>query len=319
MKKTSSNRPADQVSTRGLPGLASVALLSLAMTGCVSMPGKSTDSAAADPAATAPASTVSEDPVVAEPAGMRYDEVAAALKLPIERARQTLVGQQVSVDLQRDASKGAPANRYVVQVGDTYFFRCLSSAANFGGGPVTAEVRTVRMPTSGATRTVELAHCAGDGLPQAAASTKPVPAARPAAQAAAAPGAAAGSARPGMDAQGNVIDSSKVESGSGRTVQGINDYEGEITGNPAPGSKFTRLQIGMPIKQVTDLIGQPSDQGAYMTGKAWIPFYFGGDRHRYELVYKGQGRLIFAGGGLGDFTSGNLIWIIHNAQEGGYR
>lgn len=124
---------------------------------------------------------------------------------------------------------------------------------------------------------------------------------------------------PGMNARGEVVDSSKVESGYGQKVKGVRDYEGEITGRPAPGSKFTRLQIGMPLKQVTDLIGQPSDQGAYITGKAFIPFFFGGDRHRQELVYKGQGRLIFAGGSVGDFAGANLIWIIHNANEPAYR
>ncbi len=124
---------------------------------------------------------------------------------------------------------------------------------------------------------------------------------------------------PGMNARGEVVDSSKVESGHGQKVKGIRDFEGEITGRPAPGTKFTRLQIGMPMKQVTDLIGQPSDQGAYITGKAFIPFYFGGDTHRQELVYKGQGRLIFAGGSIGDFTGANLIWIIHNANEPAYR
>ncbi|WP_341891741.1 hypothetical protein [Variovorax sp. YR752] len=143
------------------------------------------------------------------------------------------------------------------------------------------------------------------------------PAAAPA-PAAAAPAAPSGS-KAGLDARGNVVDSSKVEAGSGRTVKGMNGYEGEITGNPARNSKFTRLQIGMSTKQVTDLAGQPTDQGAYMTGKAWIPFYFGSDRHRFEMTYKGQGRLIFAGGGMGDFSSGNLIWIIHNANESGYR
>ena len=60
------------------------------------------------------------------------------------------------------------------------------------------------------------------------------------------------------------------------------------------------------------------EQGA-VPGTAFIPFYFGGDKHRYEMVYKNQGRLIFAGGGMGDFTSGHLIWIIHSATEGGYR
>ncbi len=104
-----------------------------------------------------------------------------------------------------------------------------------------------------------------------------------------------------------------------QTVKGIDGWEGEISGKPAPGSKFTKLKIGMGMKQVTDLIGQPTDQGSYVTGKAWIPFYFGSDRYRHELVYKHQGRLIFAGGSVGDFTSGRLISIIHNAQEGGYR
>ena len=143
------------------------------------------------------------------------------------------------------------------------------------------------------------------------------PAAAPA-PAAAAPAAPSG-AKAGMDARGNVTDSSKVEAGSGRTVKGLNGYEGEITGNPARNSKFTRLQIGMSAKQVTDLAGPPTDQGAYVTGKAFIPFYFGSDRHRFEMTYKGQGRLIFAGGGMGEYTGGNLIWIIHNANESGYR
>ncbi len=109
--------------------------------------------------------------------------------------------------------------------------------------------------------------------------------------------------------------------GDTRRVKGINDWEGDITGKPGPGSRFTQLQIGMPMRQVTDLVGAPTDQGAYVTGKAFIPFYYGGDRYRHELVYKNQGRLIFAGGNgwRGGGGSGNLIWIIHNPAEGGYR
>lgn len=128
-----------------------------------------------------------------------------------------------------------------------------------------------------------------------------------------------GKAAPGMNSAGEVIDASKVEAGHGQKVKGINDYEGEITGIPAPNSKFTQLQIGMGMKQVTDIAGPPTDQGAYITGKAFIPFYFGSDRHRFELVYKGEGRLIFAGGSLGNYSGGNLIWIIHCATEPGYR
>jgi len=123
---------------------------------------------------------------------------------------------------------------------------------------------------------------------------------------------------PGMNERGEVVDPKKVEAGFGQTVKGLNDYEGEITGRPAPGSKFTQIQIGMPLKQVMDIVGTPTDQGAYVTGKAFIPFFFGSDRYRHEVVYKGQGRLIFAGSSGFD-TNAHLIWIIHSANEQGYR
>ena len=123
----------------------------------------------------------------------------------------------------------------------------------------------------------------------------------------------------GMNANGEVVDSKKVEAGSGVRVKGINDWEGEITGKPGPGSKFTKLQIGMGVKQVMDLVGQPTDQGAYATGKAWIPWYFGSDKVRFEQVHKGQGRLIFASPGGMDYSTGYLVWIIHNQNEQGYR
>ena len=123
---------------------------------------------------------------------------------------------------------------------------------------------------------------------------------------------------PGMNEAGEVIDSSAVEQGWGEEVKGLKDWEGEITGKPAPGSKFAELQIGMPMKQARDIVGvEPTDEGAYVTGKAFIPFYFGGDKHRYELAYKGMGRLVFAGKEMG--TGGNLIWIIHNKDDSGYR
>jgi hypothetical protein len=115
-----------------------------------------------------------------------------------------------------------------------------------------------------------------------------------------------------------VTDSAKAVAGEGTKVKGINDWEGEISGIPAANSRFTKLEIGMPLKQVTDIAGSPTDQGIYVTGKAFIPFYFGSDRTRWELTYKGQGRLIFAG--QGGFGSGSyLVWIIHNANEPGYR
>ncbi len=122
-----------------------------------------------------------------------------------------------------------------------------------------------------------------------------------------------------MNAKGEVVDSSKVEAGYGQKIKGQGDWEGEITGKPAANSKLTKLKIGMSMRQAVDIAGEPSDQGGYITGKAWIPFYFGSDRHRFEMVFKGQGRLIFAGGSLGNFSGGNLVWIIHNPTESGYR
>ena len=123
---------------------------------------------------------------------------------------------------------------------------------------------------------------------------------------------------PGMNKAGEVVDSSAVEQGWGEEVKGLKDWEGEITGIPAPGTGFAGLQIGMPMKQARDIVGvEPTDEGAYVTGKAFIPFYFGGDKHRYELAYKGMGRLVFAGKETG--TGGNLIWIIHNKDDSGYR
>lgn len=115
-----------------------------------------------------------------------------------------------------------------------------------------------------------------------------------------------------------VTDSTKVEAGQGTKVKGINDWEGEITGVPAANSRFKKLKIGMPIKQVTDMIGQPTDQGAYITGKAFIPFYFGSDKSRWEMVYKGQGRLIFSSQ-AGFNAAWHLTWVIHNPNEPGYR
>ncbi len=141
------------------------------------------------------------------------------------------------------------------------------------------------------------------------------------APAAAAPAAAPAGPKvgPGMNAAGEVVDPKKVEAGFGTKVKGEGDWEGEITGKPVPGSKFTQLKIGMSATQAISIVGNPTDQGAYMTGKAWIPFYFGSDKYRYEVTYKGLGRLIFAsspGYALGET---HLIWIIHSANETGQR
>ncbi len=70
--------------------------------------------------------------------------------------------------------------------------------------------------------------------------------------------------------------------------------KGEIVGSPSPGSKFDKLKIGMTLKQVESLIGQPNGTDSRITGKQYQPFYFGGDTQRTEVFYKGEGQLTFS-------------------------
>lgn len=167
-----------------------------------------------------------------------------------------------------------------------------------------------------------IAGCAGNNLfqrnPDASSSTaSSSPASSASASTADKP--APSSARPAwLSPGGEVLDSKAVEAGYGQKVKGLDGWEGEITGKPAPGSKFAQLEIGMSRAQVQSIVGAPTDEGAYMTGKAWIPWYFGSDRYRHEFAYKGQGRLVFAGSGGFD-TNAHLVWIIHNRNDSGFR
>ncbi|MEP6897754.1 MAG: hypothetical protein ABI870_04395, partial [Rhodanobacter sp.] len=90
-----------------------------------------------------------------------------------------------------------------------------------------------------------------------------------------------------------------------------------VVGTPAVGSKFAKVRVGMYSKEVMDLIGPPTDQKSYATGKAWIPFHFGGDNYRMEFLYKGEGSLTFSGGGIGS-SALKLIRVTVNTQESGY-
>ncbi|MBS0225419.1 MAG: hypothetical protein JSS25_03640 [Proteobacteria bacterium] len=101
-----------------------------------------------------------------------------------------------------------------------------------------------------------------------------------------------------------------------KKVKGLHDIEGEIIGDPIPGSKFSKLEIGMSQTQVNDMIGSAKECGSYVTGKAWIPFHFGSDNSRQECNYKGQGRLIFSNQANG---SAYLLKIVYDAKESGYR
>lgn len=76
-------------------------------------------------------------------------------------------------------------------------------------------------------------------------------------------------------------------------------FDGEVYGSIPRGSKWAKLQIGMHQSEVERILGTTSNIRGYVTAKAWIPFYFGGDSHRYEAVYAGQGSVAYTGGSWG--------------------
>jgi len=59
-------------------------------------------------------------------------------------------------------------------------------------------------------------------------------------------------------------------------------------------SPLAKITIGMSDADVRKLLGEPSDQRAYMTGKQWIPWYFGTDTSRTDYIYDGVGRVVFS-------------------------
>ncbi len=97
-------------------------------------------------------------------------------------------------------------------------------------------------------------------------------------------------------------------------------YEGEITGQARPGSKFARLRIGMDMDEVQTLMDRAPDRShSYESGKRWIPFYFGNDVRRLQALYKGEGCLIFTGGNVWGGAGGDLIAIHHDASGACYQ
>ena len=63
---------------------------------------------------------------------------------------------------------------------------------------------------------------------------------------------------------------------------------------PPASSKLAKVQAGMNDAEVRKIMGDPDNANAYMTGKAWIPFYYGPDTYRSDWMYKGQGRVVFS-------------------------
>ena len=97
-------------------------------------------------------------------------------------------------------------------------------------------------------------------------------------------------------------------------------YSGEVIGNAVAGSKFSRLQIGMQMHEVQEILGRSPDRShSYESGKRWIPFYFGNDARRMQALYTGEGCLIFTSGNPWGGGGGDLIGIHHDASGACYQ
>jgi hypothetical protein len=84
-------------------------------------------------------------------------------------------------------------------------------------------------------------------------------------------------------------------------------------------SPLAKIKVGMTAQEVTNLIGMPTNQVSYATGKAWIPWYFGDDARRTEWSYKGLGRVVFTGGNVFGGGGGRVNRVDYDPAETGVR
>ncbi|MCC6763953.1 MAG: hypothetical protein IT293_04740 [Deltaproteobacteria bacterium] len=88
---------------------------------------------------------------------------------------------------------------------------------------------------------------------------------------------------------------------------------------PPAGSPLAKITKGMAMSEVVKILGEPTDRNQYVTGKAFIPWYFGDDVTRIAWHYKGLGRVVFTGGGAWGQQGGQVEWVDYDPKETGYR
>ena len=105
--------------------------------------------------------------------------------------------------------------------------------------------------------------------------------------------------------------------GCGTTESASSESAKEETKSAIPipaDSPFAKIKLDMSMDEVYALIGRPDDTSNHITGKAFIPHYYGGDTHRTEAIYKGQGRIIFCPRNHWTQSLG-VIEIVYNPSE----
>jgi hypothetical protein len=109
--------------------------------------------------------------------------------------------------------------------------------------------------------------------------------------------------------------SSSSNSGSSSAAQ---EPEVPVVSKPIPpDSPFAKVKVGMASDEVFATIGRPTSEDTYQTGKAFIPFHYGGDNVRMAAHYKGQGIITFSQDSA--FTSSfSVMSVDYDADEPGY-
>jgi hypothetical protein len=85
---------------------------------------------------------------------------------------------------------------------------------------------------------------------------------------------------------------------------------------PPAGTKLARVTDGMSEGEVIAILGEPTSRQDYMTGKAWIPYYYGSDVSRLDYRYKGVGIVVFGRNRYSGKT--RVIRVDHDPSEDGY-
>jgi hypothetical protein len=95
--------------------------------------------------------------------------------------------------------------------------------------------------------------------------------------------------------------------------------EAEASKYPPPpsSSPMAKIQPGMRENEVMKILGPPDDSKAYITGKAFIPWYYGPDATRFAAYYKSKGRVIFEGGNAWGAGRGRVVRVEYDPSEDG--
>ena len=84
-------------------------------------------------------------------------------------------------------------------------------------------------------------------------------------------------------------------------------------------SPLAKIKVGMTAQEVSNILGMPTNQVSYASGKAWIPYYYGDDARRTEWSYKGLGRVVFTGGNVFGGGGGHVERVDYDPNETGIR